>query len=84
MAQPFYHNVTVSLHIVYDGHLYFYNRRENGRIVVDAKPISRERAADIMRLNEDDPAVKVSKRGTESGFSWMADVTVQVEDRAHA
>lgn len=84
MAQPFYHNVTVNLHIVHDGHYYFYTRRENGRIVVDAKPITASRANDIMQLNEEDTAVKTSRRQTDRGFSWMADVVVQVEDKADA
>jgi hypothetical protein len=80
MTEPFYHTVTIHLHIAYDGTLHFYNRRENGRIVIDAKPISAQRAADIMKLNDDDPAVQTSQRPIGSGWSWMASVNVQVEE----
>ena len=82
MTEPFYHTVTIQLHIAYDGHFYFYNRHENGRIVIDADRISAERAADIMKLNDDDPAVQTSKRIIDSGWSWMASVNVQVEETA--
>lgn len=84
MSESFYHNVKVSLHIVKDNNFHFYTRRENGRIVIDAERISAQRAADIMQLNEEDPAVTISQRQADCGFSWMADVVVQVEDTADA
>lgn len=80
MAEPFYHNVVINLHIVKHNDFYFYTRRENGRTIIDAQRINAERATGIMRLNEDDPAVSVSQRQTEEGFSWIADIVVQVED----
>lgn len=82
MTEPFYHTVTINLHIAHDGNYYFYTRRENGRIMVDSQRISAQRAADIMKLNDEDPAVKTSQRQIGNGWSWLADVAVQVEDEA--
>ena len=84
MPKPFYHTIVIDLHIVYDGTYYFYNRHENGRIMVDADRITAERAGNIIQLNEDDPAVEVSTRGrvqigSPHGWSWMAKIVVHKE-----
>lgn len=82
MAETFYHTTIIELHIVYDGTYYFYNRHENGRIIINANRIDAERAANIIRLNGDDPAVTISQRGqvqigSAHGWSWMAQIVAQ-------
>lgn len=84
MADKSYHKTTIDLHIVFDGHFYFYNRHENGRIVVDADRITAERAGNIIKMNEDDPAVEISTRGqvqigSAHGWSWMAKIVAHKE-----
>lgn len=79
--------VKIEIHIVWDGHFYFYNRHENRQIIIDAKPISSERAANIIKLNSTDPAVNVSSRGaveigSKHNWSWMA--TIIRDDNSEA
>ena len=45
MANQSYHTTIIKLHIVYDGHFYFYDRHENGQLIIDAQRIDAERAA---------------------------------------
>ena len=45
--------VAVEIDLVRHEHFYFYNRRENGRSVVNAQRISPQRAQDIFEANAD-------------------------------
>lgn len=47
MTKQSYHTTTIDLHIVYDGSLYFYNRTENGRLVINSQRIDAERGGGI-------------------------------------
>lgn len=82
MANQSYHTTIIKLHIVYDGHFYFYDRHENGQLIIDAQRIDAERTTNIIKLNEEDPAVEISTRGkveigNPKGWSWMGTITAQ-------
>lgn len=83
IPQRTYTSTTVTeLHMVWNGHHYILNRiRPAGG---KAQFITPERAAEIIRLNEDEPGVEVTTRGrvqigSEWGWSWMAKITTTCE-----
>lgn len=78
------HNkIVTEIHLIWDGNFYFLNRlRPHG-----GKPERKtaEQAAEIIRLNESDPAVEISTRGqVEVGspqpWSWIAKITTTIDE----
>lgn len=66
------------IHLVWDGNFYFLNRLRPAS--GGPKPISAERAAEIIRLNQSEPGVEISTRGdvtigSAHGWSWIAKIT---------
>jgi hypothetical protein len=78
------HSKTITeIHLVWDGTFYFLNRIHPA----SKRPerITAERAAEIIRMNTDDPAVEISTRGqvqigSRSSWSWMAKITTINEE----
>lgn len=70
--------------LVWDGHRYFLTRiRPSGR----TEPKTAAQAAEILRLNEDQPGIEISTRGegpvqigSEYSWSWLAKITTVVEE----
>lgn len=83
ISQRTYTSTTVTeLHMVWNGHHYILNRiRPAGG---KAQFLTAERAAEIIRLNQNEPGVEVSTRGhVQIGspweWSWMAKITTTCE-----
>ena len=78
------HNKQITeIHLVWDGWNYFLTRIRpaGGR----PERETAEQAAEIIQLNEGDPAVEISTRGkveigSEWGWSWMARITTTIEE----
>jgi hypothetical protein len=69
--------ITYQIDIVFDGRLFFYNRRENGLYAVNGDLISRERAKEIYEANEARTVYRIGKVSFDadaSSFSWTAEI----------
>lgn len=80
ITQP---TIITEIHLVWDGTFYFLNRIRPA----SKRPerITAERAAEIIRLNTDEPGVQVSTRGqvqigSRHGWSWIATITTSGEE----
>lgn len=73
----------IEINIVRDHGFYFYNRREDGRAVVAAQRIPRERAQEIMAENADDVKYQTGTARFDDGphqFSWTVEIWPEEEE----